>query len=96
MIAEDVKLGWIVQAAQLAVTLEQTLQNQSLAEGAVSLANKRAGYATAIDENTAATFGGTLAARNKQLTDKYMTIALIGGGTLIGIFILTKILSKKG
>jgi hypothetical protein len=92
MIAEDVQLGWIVQAAQLAVTLEQTLQNQSLAEGAVSLGNKRAGYANAIDAQTAATFGNT----QDDVTKKYMTIALIGGGTLIGIFILTKILSKKG
>lgn len=96
MIAEDVKLGWIVQAAQLAVGMEQSLQNNSLTEGAITLGNKRAGYANTIDAQTAAAYGTTLSIQAQALTKKYMTVALIGGGTIIGIFIVMKILSKKG
>jgi len=96
MIAEDVRLGWIVQAAQLAVGVEQALQSESLKEGAVSLANKRVGYANAIDETTGQTFGGTLAAQDKAITSKYVTFALIGAGTLVGIYVVMKIISKKG
>lgn len=96
MIAEDVQLGWIVQAAQLVVGMEQALQSESLKEGAITLGTKRAGYANIIDEKTAATYSGTLAAQNQAINKKYISIALIGGGTLIGIFVLMKILSKKG